>query len=112
MTVHESEPAHDRLAPFLTLLGRVGTAVGAIVANRTAQLIALKRYEVRRAAAVIALALTAAVFACAAAGFAAFSILVALGEEHRAAGAALIAGCFALLAGLAVLLARGRPAGP
>jgi len=112
MAVDDSDEPHDRMAPFLTMLGRVGTAVGAIIASRTAQLIALKRNEVRRAAAVIALALTAAIFACAAAGFAAFSILVALGEEHRAAGSALIAGCFALLSGLAILLARSRPPDP
>ena len=61
--------------------------------------------------AVLALALAAAIFGCAAAGFAAYAILVALGEEHRVAGSALIAGCFALLSGIAALLARGRRSG-
>jgi hypothetical protein len=112
MTVSEDEPPHDRLAPLLTVLGRLSSVVGTIITSRTAQLVALKRNEVRRAAAVIALAFTAAIFACTAAGFAAFAILVALGEEHRAAGSALIAGCFALLSGVAILLARGRSGGP
>jgi len=34
---------------------------------------------------------------------------MALGEEHRVLGSALIAGCCALLAGISMLLARGRP---
>lgn len=112
MAVDESDDDHERLAPFLTLLGRAGSLIGSMMATGAAQLIAIKRHEVRRAATVIALALTAAIFACAAAGFAAFSILVALGAEHRAAAAALIAGCFALLSGVAMLLARGRPGIP
>jgi hypothetical protein len=112
MAVNDIDEPHDRLAPLLTMLGRVSSVVGSIIASRTTQLVAIRRNEVRRAATVIALAFTAAIFACAAAGFAAFSILVALGEERRAAGSALIADCFALLSGLAILLARGRPDGP
>ncbi len=109
MSVKDEDQPHDRYALLLSLLGRAGSVVGSVIASRTAQWIALKRSEVRRAAAVIALALTAAVFACTAAGFAAYAVLVALGEEHRAAASALIAACFALLSGLAILLARGRP---
>jgi len=45
-------------------------------------LIDAQRSEVRKLASVLALALAAAIFACAAAGFAAYAILVALGEEH------------------------------
>jgi heme A synthase len=112
MAVDDNNEPHDRMTPLLSILGRVGSVVGSIIASRAAQLLAIKRNELRRAAAVIALALAAAIFACAAAGFAAFSILVALGEEHRAAAAALIAGCFALLSGVAILLARGRPGDP
>jgi hypothetical protein len=112
MAVNDEDAPHDRLTPLLAMFGRVSSVVGSIIATRTAQLVAIKRNEVRRAAAVIALALTAAIFACAAAAFAAFAILVALGEEHRAAASALIAGCFALLSGVAILLARGRSGGP
>jgi hypothetical protein len=109
MAVDEGDENQEHLAPFLTLLGRAGSVIGSMVATGAAQVIAFKRNQVRKIAMIIALALTAAIFACAAAGFAAFSILVALGPEHRAAAAALIAGCFALLSGLAILLARGRP---
>jgi hypothetical protein len=108
MADDETDEHHERLAPFLTLLARTGSTLGSIVTTGAAQFLAVKRSELRKAASVIALALSAAVFACAAAGFAAFSILVALGEEHRAAASALIAACFALLSGVAILLARGR----
>lgn len=108
---HDNE-GHDRLTPVLSALVRIASAVGSIVAGGTAQLVAVQRHELRRIAAVLALCLAAAIFACGAAGFAAYSILVALGDEHRVAGSALIAGCFALLSGICVLLARGRPAAP
>jgi hypothetical protein len=109
MADEHSDEHQERLAPFLSMLGHAGSLVGSIVATGAAQLLAIKRNELRKAASMVALAFTAAIFACAAAGFAAFSILVALGEEHRAAAAALIAGCFALLSGVAILLARDRP---
>jgi hypothetical protein len=108
MAEQESEDIHDRVTPFLATLARVTSAVGSLLASGTTRLMEAQRGEIRKLAAVLALALTAAIFACAAAGFAAYAILVALGEEHRAAGSALIAGCFALLSGIAVLLARGR----
>ncbi len=102
----------DRVSPLLHTLGRIGALIGAIVANRTAHLVAINRHEVRKAASVLALAMAAALFAVVATVFAAVAVLVALGEEHRVAGAALIAGCFALLAGIATLLARGRSSPP
>ncbi len=105
---HDAD-ARDRLLPFLGALARLGSALGSIVAGGTAQLVAVQRHELRRLAAVFALSFAAAVFACAAAGFAAYSVLLALGEEHRVLGSALIAGCFALLAGISVLLTRSRP---
>ena len=73
---------------------------------RSAQFIAIERREVQRAARVFALALVAALMACAAAAFAAIAILAALGEEHRAMGSAVIATGVALLVLVAVLLAR------
>jgi hypothetical protein len=103
------EDSHSRLVSLLGTLIRLGTALGSAVAGGTAQFVAAQRHEVRRMASVLALSLAAALFACAAAGFAAFSVITALGEEHRVVGTALIAGCFALLSGIAVLLARGRP---
>jgi hypothetical protein len=111
MAEQDSEDVHDRVTPFLATVARVTSAVGSLLASGTAQVIDAQRGEVRKLAAVLALAFAAAIFACAAAGFAAYAILVALGEEHRVAGSALIAGCFALLSGIAVLLARGRRPG-
>jgi len=103
-----AEEPHDRLTPLLATLVRVASAIGSIVAGGAAQLAAVQRHEFRRVAAVFALSFAAAIFACSAAGFAAYSVLSALGEEHRVLGSALIAGCFALLAGICALLARGR----
>ena len=109
MADEDSEDVHDPVTPFLATLARVASTVGSLLASGTAHLIEAQRDGVRKLAAVLALSLAAAaVFACAAAGFAAYAILLALGEEHRVAGSALIAGCFALLSGIAMLLARGR----
>jgi len=108
MAGDDGEEVRDRVTPLLSVLARVSSALGALLANRTASLIEAQRGELHRLAAAFALAFVAAIFACAAAGFAAYAILVALGEEHRAAGAALVAACFALLSGIAALLARGR----
>jgi hypothetical protein len=105
----DAAESHDRLTPLLNSLLRVGSAVGSVLAGGTAQVIAAKRHELRRIAAVFALSLSAALFACGAAAFAAYAVLLALGEEHRVLGSALIAGCFALLSGISVLLARSRP---
>jgi hypothetical protein len=93
---------------LVRLLTRIGGVIGTIIDVRAAQVTAIERREVQRAASVFALAFTAAVFACAAAGFAAVAVLTALGEEHRVVGSTCIAVGFALLAALAVLLARGR----
>ena len=106
---HSEEDSQGRLLALLGTLVRLGTALGSAIAGGKEHLVALQRHEVRRIAAVLALSLAAALFACAAAGFAAYAAIMALGEEHRVAGAALIAGCFALLSGISVLLARGRP---
>lgn len=108
MADEDGEDVRDHVTPFLATLARVTSTVGSLLAGGTAHLIEAQRAGVRKLAAVLALTLAAAVFACAAAGFAAYAILLALGEEHRVAGSALIAGCFALLSGIAVLLARGR----
>jgi len=106
MSEHSEEP-RDRLTPLLAAVARVTSTLGSIIAGGTAQLVAVQRHELRRLAAVFALSFAAAIFACSAAGFAAYSVLAALGEEHRVLGSALIAGCLALLSGICVLLARG-----
>lgn len=108
MTHDDNGESRDRLGALLTLLGRVSSTIGSIIDNRAAQVVAIERREVRRAAGLFALAFVASVFACAAAGFAAVAVLTALGEEHRAVGSACIAAGFALLAAIAVLLARRR----
>ena len=108
MTRNDTNQSPDRVSPLLHTLGRIGGLVGAIIANRTAHLVAINRHQVRKAASVLAFALAASLFAVVAAVFAAIALLVALGDEHRAAGAGLIAGSFLLLAGIAALLARSR----
>jgi hypothetical protein len=99
------EPA-DRVTAVLSLLGRLTSAAGAIIASRANQFAAIERREVGRAASIFAFALTAAIFTCAAAGFAALAILSAVGEEHRALAAACIAAGLALIALAAILLMR------
>jgi FtsH-binding integral membrane protein len=101
----------DRLSALLPFLGRISTLIGALVENRAAQALAFGRREVKRVASMFALALCAAFFACAAAGFAAVAILAAIGEAHRVLGAACVAAGFALLAALAVLMLRNAAAG-
>ena len=108
MAGDQDQDSGERVTALLSTLMRVGSAVGSLLASRTTTLIEAQRGELRRLAAALALAFAAALFACAATGFAAYAILVALGEEHRAAAAALIAGCFALLSAISALLARGR----
>jgi hypothetical protein len=61
MAINDNDEPHDRLAPLLTMLGRVSSVVGSIIASRTTQLVAIRRNELRRAATVIALAFTAAI---------------------------------------------------
>jgi hypothetical protein len=96
----------EHLSAFVRILVKFSEVLGTAIETRTQKFIAFERMEVRRAAKVLALALAAALFAAGAAAFAAVAVLAALGEEHRAMGAAIIAVCMALLALLAVLLAR------
>lgn len=107
MQVSEDKQPSDGLSVALALVTRLISAFSSIIEGRIGQVAALERREIQRAASVFAFAFTAAVFACAAAGFAAFAVLTALSEEHRAAGCACIAVGFALLTALAVFLARG-----
>jgi hypothetical protein len=58
----------DRLSALLAFLGRISTLIGAVVENCAAQALAFGRNEVKRVAGMIALALCAAFFGCAAAG--------------------------------------------
>jgi hypothetical protein len=102
----------DRAASLLGTIARLSGMLSGIVGERTARMITAFRLEVRRVAATLALALVAAVFAIAAAGFGAVAVLAVLWDTHPVLGAALVAGGFALLAIIAVLLMRGstRPA--
>lgn len=108
MSSNENSHHSDRLGSLLGMLSRVSAAVGAIIETRAAQVAAVERRELRHAVNMMALTMLAAAFGCAAAGFAATAVLVAVDEAHRAAAAAAIAGSFALLALIAVLMARGR----
>ena len=107
MQASEDKQPSDGLSVALALVTRLISAFGSIVEGRIGQVGALERRGIQRAASVFAFAFTAAVFACAAAGFAAFAVLTTLSPEHRAAGCACIAVGFALLTALAILLARG-----
>jgi hypothetical protein len=104
----------DRASAVLATVARLGTMLSGIVGERTSRLANAFRAEVRRVASALALALVAAVFAIAAAGFAAVAVLAALWDTHPVLGAGLLAGGFALLALIAVLLVRSatRPVEP
>ena len=104
----------ERASAVLATVGRLGTMLSGIVGERTSRLTNAFRAEVRRVASALALALVAAVFAIAAAGFAAVAVLAAMWDTHPVLGAGLLAGGFALLAVIAVLLVRSatRPAEP
>jgi hypothetical protein len=103
----------DRAASLLGTIGRLGNMLAGVVGDRTSRLVDALRLEVRRLAAALAFALVAAVFAIAAAGFAAVTVLVAMWDTHPVLGAGIVAGGFALLAIIAVLLMRSstRPTG-
>ena len=68
------------------------------------RMLEFERREVARAARVFALSLAAALFVCAATGFAALAVMFAAGEAHRVAAAIGIAAVFAVLALLAIRL--------
>ena len=104
----------DRAAAVLGTIGRLGSMLSGIVGERTSRLVTAFRLEVRRVAAALALALVAAVFVIAAAAFAAVAVLAAMWDTHPVLGAGILAGGFALLAIIAVLLMRSstRPAEP
>ncbi len=103
----------DRAAALLGTIGRLSGMLSGIVGERTARLMTAFRLETRRVAATFALALVAAMFALAAAAFAAVAVLATLWATHPVLGASLVAGGFALLAIIAVLLMRNatRPPG-
>lgn len=96
----------DRAAALLGTIGRLSGLLSGIIGERTARLVSAFRLEVRRVAATFALALVAAVFVIAATAFVAVAVLVAMWPAHPVLGASLVAGGFALLAVIAVLLMR------
>ncbi|MGA2564820.1 MAG: hypothetical protein ABSF96_14770 [Steroidobacteraceae bacterium] len=111
MQASDDKQPSDGLSVALGILTRIVSAFGSIVEGRLGQLAIFQRREILRMASIFALMFTAAVFACAATGFAAFALLMALSPEHRAAACGCIAVGFALLTALAVLLARGSGRG-
>jgi uncharacterized membrane protein YqjE len=104
----EEAPRRDGLKSVLLLLRGLGAAAGSLIGSRLEMLIEFERREVARAARVFALCLAAAVFACAATGFAALAVLYAAGEAHRVAAAIGIAAVFACLALLAIRLTGAK----
>ncbi|MCC7461594.1 MAG: hypothetical protein IT480_03925 [Gammaproteobacteria bacterium] len=103
----------ERAAALLGTIGRLGGTLSGLVGERATRMVSAFRLEVRQVATAFALALLAAVFAIAAAAFVAVAVLATLWATHPVLGAALVAGGFALLAIIAVLLMRNatRPAG-
>ena len=99
---------------MLGTIGRLGSMLSGMVGERTSRLVTAVRLEVRRIASALALALVAAVFAIMAAAFTAVAVLAALWDTHPVLGAGILAGVFALLAIIAVLLMRNstRPVEP
>ncbi len=104
----EGSPTRDGLKTVLGLLRGLGNAAGAMIESRLNMLIEFERREIARAARILALNLAAAVFTCAATGFAALAILWAAGAAHRVAAAAGIALAFAALALIALRSAADR----
>jgi hypothetical protein len=100
----EGSPLLDGLKAVLLLLRGLGAAAGSIIENRLDLLIEFERREIARAARVLALSLAAALFVCAATGFAALAVMYAAGEAHRVAAAIGIAATFGVLALVAVRL--------
>lgn len=104
----------DRISALLGSVGRLGSLLSGMIGERTSSWASTFRLELRRVTSTFALALVAAVFVIAAAGFVAVAVLVAMWATHPVLGASLVAGGFALLAIIAVLLLRNatRPPEP
>jgi hypothetical protein len=104
----------DRVSTLLGSIGRLGSTLSGMIGARTASWASTFRLELRRVASTLALALVAAVFVIAAASFVAVAVLVAMWDTHPVLGASLVAGGFALLTIIAVLLLRNatRPSAP
>jgi hypothetical protein len=100
----EGSPLLDGLKAVLLVLRGLGAAAGSLIESRVDMLIEFERREIARAARVLALSLAAALFVCAATGFAALAVLFAAGEAHRVAAAAGLAAAFGVLALLAIRL--------
>lgn len=114
MNDHRVSDFADRVATMLGSIGRLGSTLSGLIGARTACWASTFRLELRRVASTFALALVAAVFVIAAAAFVAVAVLLAMWDTHPVLGASLVAGGFALLAIIAMLLMRNatRPAEP
>jgi len=112
MSSHESS-IREHAAALLAALGRLSGAVASVVEDGTARAVAAYRLELRRVAAQFALALAAAFFVCAAAGFAVSAILMAFWDTHRVLATSCIAAGLALCAlGCAQLMRRNTRKDP
>ena len=110
MNSESSSSLGEKLAALLGLLRTAGNLLGAAVGGSASRALMLWRQELRRAVTALALALTAAIFTCAAAGFAAAALVEALGDTHRLLAYCLLAVIFVLLAVLSGMLIHRQTA--
>lgn len=110
MNSESSSSLGEKLAALLGLLRTAGSLLGAAVGGSASRALMLWRQELRRAVTALALALIAALFTCAAAGFAAAGLVEALGDTHRLLAYCLLAVIFVLLAVLSAMLIHRQTA--
>lgn len=96
----------ERAASLATAVARLGGTLVTLAGDRTLQAAALYRLEIRRVAMALALSLAIVFFVCGAAALTAMAVMLAMWESHRVIAALIVAGGFAVLAMLGVLLLR------
>jgi hypothetical protein len=105
-----SSSVGEKLVALLSLLKTAGNLIGAAIDGGASRALMLSRQELRRIVTALALALTAALFTCVAAGFAAAALVEALGDTHRLLAYCLLAVIFVLLAALSAMLIHRQTA--
>jgi hypothetical protein len=91
---------------LIATLLRASGSFSHFVGDRAASIRAAWKQELRRTASALIYALVAAFFICSAAAWGAVALMMAFWETHRVLVAALLAGAFALLALIVLLLLR------